>query len=322
MTTVSLPAMFVPPTSDTQLEVSRQNAKLCAYPWFLTLCRAIENPLIILNEDQQVVKANRAALKFYNLQDDTCLLGATIDRQFATGAELVQENYLNYWLVTINHEYANSDRGALEKVFLHDILNTAGGIQGISEILAVATPAETPCLQNTVQQLADQLVDEITAQRDFIAAENGDLLVEAKPVNAGAVAANVAERYRNHPVTEDRQVILTNDENFTFCADPTLVSRVLGNMVKNALEASPAAGVVTIDYGRQHDKAWFSVHNPGYIPEDIQNHIFARSFSTKGRGRGLGTYGMRLLCEQFMDGKVSFTTSPDRGTAFTMTLPL
>jgi len=59
----------------------------------------------------------------------------------------------------------------------------------------------------------------------------------------------------------------------------------------------------------------FSVHNPEFIPTEIQGQIFKRSFSTKGQGRGLGTYSMKLL-SSFVKGKVWFTSSPQEGTTF------
>ena len=50
--------------------------------------------------------------------------------------------------------------------------------------------------------------------------------------------------------------------------------------------------------------------------------IFQRSFSTKGEGRGLGTYSMKLLTERYLGGRVSFTTSADEGTIFKVALPI
>ncbi len=321
METATLPPLFTPSPHGNTVDVANQNARLGEYPWFLTLCRTAVRPFFILNDEQQVIKANQAALELYALDSEAPLLGATLDRHRAGYAELVREDQHDYWLVCLDDERADTNRWALEKVFLHDILNTAGGVQGLSEVMAEATPDELPFLQETVRNLADQLVDEITAQRDFLSAENGDLIVEPKPVNACTVAKQVAERYRNHPVAEDRQIILASDTPIVFCVDPTLLARVLGNMVKNALESSPDADVVTIDYGHGGGRVWFSVHNPTFIPPQVQPHIFTRSYSTKGAGRGLGTYGMRLLSEQFMKGQVEFTTSAHDGTTFIVDLP-
>ena len=51
--------------------------------------------------------------------------------------------------------------------------------------------------------------------------------------------------------------------------------------------------------------------------------IFQRSFSAKADpGHGLGTYSMRLFAEQYLGGKVTFTTSKDEGTTFSLVLPI
>jgi sensor histidine kinase regulating citrate/malate metabolism len=50
--------------------------------------------------------------------------------------------------------------------------------------------------------------------------------------------------------------------------------------------------------------------------------IFQRSFSTKGAGRGLGTYSIKLLGERYLHGTVSFASSAEQGTIFQISLPL
>ncbi len=326
MATVQLPRIFAPSLQANLLKVRCQNAKLSEFPWLLGLCRAIGEPLLILNDDRRVIKANLALLDLFGLAHENQVLGTSLDvtdgLDFAIREEPVWVEGEHYRIVTVIDRRDQARRRTLEKVFLHDILNTAGGVQGLSEVMVDAEPGDMDYLKDTVKHLADQLVDEITAQRDFLSAENGDLMVDVRPLNAGEVARMVAQRYSNHPVTGDRQVFVAGEAGpVVFRTDPTLLSRILGNMVKNALEASPDGSVVTLDYGRKPGHAWFSVHNAGFIPTEIQSRIFTRSFSTKGSGRGLGTYGMRLLCERFLGGRVEFRSHPTRGTCFTVTLP-
>jgi len=99
-------------------------------------------------------------------------------------------------------------------------------------------------------------------------------------------------------------------------------------MIKNALEASVYPEVVTMQSSLlnvETGKSQFvelSVHNPSYIQVENQDKIFQPSFSTKGNGRGLGTFSMRILTEKYLGGQVSFTTDPATGTTFSITLPL
>jgi len=336
MVTLELPRIFAPSSHAHLLKATCQNAKLQEYPWLLELCRTMSDPLLILNEDRRVIKANRILLNLFQLTGESQVLGTILDikdsQDFRLREELVQVDGEDYWLVVIADTRDEVRRRTLERVFLHDILNTAGGMQGLSEVMVDAAPDDMTFLKDTVKHLADQLVDEIIAQRDFLAAENGDLVVSPIAVYAADIADLVAKRYCDHPAAENRQVVQVGAvEPIVFRTDPTLLGRILGNMIKNALEASPDESVVTIDYGfkpgpvpadpRRSGQVWFSVHNAGHIPTEIQSRIFTRLFSTKGAGRGLGTYGMRLLCEGFLAGRVEFQSHPTDGTVFTVTLP-
>ena len=60
----------------------------------------------------------------------------------------------------------------------------------------------------------------------------------------------------------------------------------------------------------------FWIHNPGLMSRKVQFQMFQRSFSTKGSGRGLGTYGAKLITEQYLKGGISFTSSAGEGTTF------
>ncbi len=73
--------------------------------------------------------------------------------------------------------------------------------------------------------------------------------------------------------------------------------------------------------GVEAGRVWFEVHNPAYMPRDIQLQVFQRSFSTKGEGRGLGTYSIKLLTERYLCGTVSFKSSPEEGTVFRVEYP-
>jgi sensor histidine kinase regulating citrate/malate metabolism len=53
-----------------------------------------------------------------------------------------------------------------------------------------------------------------------------------------------------------------------------------------------------------------------------QHLIFKKRFSTKGKGRGLGTYSIKMLTENYLKGKVFFESSPESGTIFSVQLPL
>jgi signal transduction histidine kinase len=111
--------------------------------------------------------------------------------------------------------------------------------------------------------------------------------------------------------------------DITIITDRHLLNRILGNMIKNAIEAIKHGETIKIGCRNLNDDTIeFRVHNPGHIQQQNQLQIFRRSFSTKGNGRGLGTYSIKLLGERYLGGKVSFTSSLEKGTTFSLKLPI
>jgi signal transduction histidine kinase len=152
-------------------------------------------------------------------------------------------------------------------------------------------------------------VEEIAAQRDLIHAENNELPVRPVELRSGVLLSQVLETYESFARTRNCELVkCPQTEDIVFRSDQRIVTRVIGNMIKNALARSDAGGVS------------FSVHNTAYIPHKVRLQLFKRSFSTKGIDRGLGTYSMKLLTERYLEGRISFTSSEKDGTTFTLTL--
>lgn len=228
-----------------------------------------------------------------------------------------------FTLFTIADISDEKRRQALERVFFHDVLNIAGGIQGMAALCQEATAAERLAISDTVAQLARTLIDELRAQQSLAAAEDGELHVRPQELSSSAVIEEAIDRYRAHEVARGRSIVMDGGSaNVCFVGDSTLLGRVLGNMTKNALEACPAGGVVTLGCRIDDRHIEFHVHNPTAMPRDVQLQMFQRSFSTKGPGRGLGTYSMRLLSERYLGGTVSFTSSAGLGTTFVSRYPM
>ena len=213
----------------------------------------------------------------------------------------------------------------LTRTFFHDVINTAGGIRGFTELLRLreAENAEEESELADLQDLADQLLEEIEAQRDLMYAESGDLEPDIRPMHVSALLNRLLALYRTHPVARDRQLVLGEVWAEDLPTDERLLGRVLGNMMKNALEATQPGGTVTVRcYEQPPRHVVFSVRNASVMPEEVQMQIFQRSFSTKASfGRGIGTHSMKLLGERYLGGKVAFTSRDPEGTTFTLTLP-
>ncbi|MCX5875970.1 MAG: PAS domain-containing sensor histidine kinase [Deltaproteobacteria bacterium] len=226
-----------------------------------------------------------------------------------------------FFLTDISHE---KRRRALERIFFHDVANIAVGMVGMSRTLCEKELGEEKEKQfkTVLHRYAHRLADEVEAQRDLAAAENNDLHVQAKPCASLTLLDEVAAFYNNGGNGQTSRVEIADEAVATeFFTDPRLLHRILINMTKNAVEASPPEAVVRLGCEQAGNDLEFWVHNQSYMPEKVQLQMFQRSFSTKGPGRGLGTYSMKLLGERYLKGRVSFTSSPEKGTTFRFRCP-
>ena len=80
-----------------------------------------------------------------------------------------------YTIVFLNDISDYKRRIALERIFFHDILNTASSIKALAELLEDTNGPDKSDLLSTMQSAARQLVKEIQEQRDLLQAENNDL---------------------------------------------------------------------------------------------------------------------------------------------------
>lgn len=217
-------------------------------------------------------------------------------------------------------------RRSLERVFFQDILTLAHGLeQSMRDVAAAAQSADlgrdfSQDARLMVDQLA-ALTDEIEWQRELLAAESNELAPRLEDVDGVALLKDLATRHKGHEAALGKLIRVEDAAPAPLRTDVRLLRRVLGNMLKNALEASASGQTVTLACRPVGDEVRFSVHNQTWIPRSAQLQIFNRSFSTKGPGRGLGTYSMRLLSVRFLGGRVWFETSPETGATFHASYP-
>lgn len=247
--------------------------------------------------------------------------GEALDlRVWAVPMDINEEKFVVFSVLDIRDE---KRRNVLERIFFHDIMNQAVALRGFSELLAEATPDETKAYQAMIRDLAERTIEGIQAQRDLASAENNELQVKPSSIQSLAMATEIANTYKTLSGAQGTEIVVAaNAGDIAFTSDKTLLRRVLGNMVKNAIEASKPGDLITIDCRLDKEHVLFSVHNPGVMPQEVKLQMFKRSFSTKGSGRGLGTYSIKLLSERYLKGTVSFTSEAPAGTTFQTRYPL
>jgi signal transduction histidine kinase len=238
---------------------------------------------------------------------------------WATPVTVAGETFTIFAALDISDE---KRRRILERIFLHDIRNVACGIKWCIEFLRSAGPEKRDDCFDDICRLCRELDEEIEAQQVLLKAEAGELVSTLGRVGTLALLQDAVDLYRGHPVSQDRQLRIDEQaQDLAMISDRVLLLRVLCNLVKNGLEASVAGQTVTVGCAGQNGQVTFWVHNTGFMPRDVQLQVFQRSFSTKGAGRGLGTYSIRLLTERYLQGDVSFTTDPEEGTTFRVRYP-
>ncbi len=107
--------------------------------------------------------------------------------------------------------------------------------------------------------------------------------------------------------------------------DPTLLRRVLDNLVHNAVEHTPSGGTVTLAVAPAADGVRVSVSDTGPgVPEEARADIF-RKFFQKDLKRHVGNVGLGLaLCEKVVlrhGGRIGIEDAKPKGACFYFVLP-
>jgi len=246
-------------------------------------------------------------------------------KDFRVATRYIEIENEKFTLLILSDISDEKQKNALERLFFHDVLNIAGGIQGASSMLSVnIAPEKAKTLTDMLTAASNALIDEIKAQQQLMKAENGELEVCFELIDANRIMTELERIYTAHEVAEGKHInIIPLSGNPVFQSDRKLVIRVLGNMLKNALEATSKDGYVKIsaELTKNDTEIEFKVNNSGEMTLDSQLQVFQKSFSTKGSGRGLGTYSIRLLGEKYLRGHVGFTSDKNNGTTFFISLP-
>jgi len=212
----------------------------------------------------------------------------------------------------------------LKKVFFHDVSNIIVGLLGRCELLIQDNMHTENKELHEVYDSALRIAREIAVQKRFFSAETSIPNPVFCDISAETIFDELKVIYKKHPAAKDRKLVFNEfGKDFVFRTDRSLIIRILGNMITNALEATNTGDEVRVFFKTENGKVIFSVWNRTFISEDISIRIFQRNFSTKkGLERGLGTYSMKFFGETMLNGNVSFTTSEEKGTVFSLALDI
>lgn len=111
-------------------------------------------------------------------------------------------------------------------------------------------------------------------------------------------------------------------------ADSEKLSLALENLLNNAIKYTPAAGAVTLALSKDGDYAIIKISDTGVgIPLAEQKRIFSKFFRASNvirmetEGTGLGLFIVKNIIKRH-GGEISFVSEANKGTVFTVKLPL
>jgi len=173
---------------------------------------------------------------------------------------------------------------------------------------------------------SDHVLEILNTLMDIAEAEAGLTKTAVKLVSLVGIATYVRDLYAE--VAEEQEIKLTQDvwDNCVVRGDSLMLSRVVGNLVDNALKYTSPGGTVRIE-GRSDEKfVWLSVHDSGIgiSAEDLPKvweRLFRGDRSRSRRGLGLGLSFVKAAVEA-AGGTVEAESAPDQGSTFTVMFPV
>jgi two-component system, NtrC family, sensor histidine kinase HydH len=126
-------------------------------------------------------------------------------------------------------------------------------------------------------------------------------------------------------LTREQQIeVLTDlDPRVTeFSFDPDQMKQVLLNLIKNALEAMPEGGRLSVTTRREDDQAVVEISDTGQgFEKDHQTDLFRPFYTTKKKGTGLGL-AVSYKIVQDHNGDIRVDSQTGRGTRVVVLLPI
>jgi two-component system sensor histidine kinase BaeS len=210
----------------------------------------------------------------------------------------------------------------------HELRTPLANLRGYLEALKDGVVAPDPELFASLHEeavLQQRIVDDL---QDLALAEAGTLVYHRSRVDLVELLEVCRTAHQAVAETAGVRLTATGDGPVPVHADPDRLRQVLGNLVGNALRATPAGGAVTLAAVRAG--AWATVTvadtGTGIAPEHLP-YVFDRFWrGDPARGRTTGGSGLGLaIARQIVTdhgGVITVASTPGTGTTFTIRLPV
>jgi two-component system NtrC family sensor kinase len=284
----------------------------------------LENYMLTMyRKDKEEIPVSLSASIVYEGQKELASLGIFTDLR-----EKIQiEKELQDTQVRLLQSEKMASLGSLAAGVAHEINNPLGGILIYASLLMEDFEASK---DPRVQDL-QKIVEEATRCKEIVKSllefgRQTDSRFE--PIDINKAILDGLFFLEKQVLFHDIKIIKRLDQTLPFIeGDANQIKQVFMNMMVNAAEAmSEEGGAFTITTGSTSDRSsiFISFQDEGTgIPTEIQSKIFDPFFTTKGVGKGTGlglstSYGII----QSHHGNIDVTSSPSKGTTFTIYLPI
>jgi len=343
----------------TQLDEQRQ-ALTQANQYLSTVLDSVSAGILAFTDSFELLSINHAALQMMQIEEppesaklDQVLTGDltplldTLRELTARGGRarevtLIRGGELRYLEVSVARLSGGGDEGwvvAIEdstslvqaqklaawneaaRRIAHEIKNPLTPIQLSAERIARKFRNNDPELARVVDEGTKTIVSEVGQLKrmvDEFARFARMPAVHLRHAQLAEILQQAAGLYNN--VKPGVSVSVAVEEDIELLVDPEQISRAVGNLLKNAVEATEG-GEVRVSARRAPHRVVIEVADPGRgVPDADKEKLFLPYFSTKGRGTGLGLAIVHRIVNDH-DGRISVHDNHPRGTRFEIELP-
>lgn len=225
-------------------------------------------------------------------------------------------------------------RDDVHRMMRHDLKSPLIGIIGLAGLLLKDDTLTDKQQKETtmIHELGERMLGFIDRTRDLFQMEEDSYKLKPQEVNLLSIFGRIEKALG--PLALKRRIDFvftlfgqhTNLETeYVILGEKTLLEIMFANLTKNAIEASPEGGTISISIDTVEMSGqifhFIDIHNMGVVPMDVRKNFF-EPYTTSGKkgGTGLGTHDA-LLIARTHKGNISFTTSEKEGTHLTVRLP-
>jgi len=174
-----------------------------------------------------------------------------------------------------------------------------------------------------IDEESDHLVELIDRMLVSARLESGSMPMDFQPVRLDSLIRDIVQRIHSRHKSLEVELELVNAPPIQ--ADSVRLTQVINNLFDNALKYAPGARInISLQCHEHRQVVTFSDEGPGIPPEHLQ-FLFERFYRVPGQsgkhGTGLGLF----ICRQIIQahhGQISVKTTPGKGTAFHIELPV